>query len=99
MKNNRETLFANHKKMTATALLKENARLLDEYFLESFAKSTTGFQLSDSGTPCAVVALGGYGRDEQSVYSDVDILILFDKKVPKHAENMIRDIIYPLWVH
>lgn len=97
LKNNRELLCSNHKKMTATAFLKENARLLDEYFLESFAKSHVGPRLSDSGTPCAIVALGGYGRDEQSVHSDVDILILFEKKVPKQAENLVREIIYPLW--
>jgi [protein-PII] uridylyltransferase len=43
------------------------------------------------------VALGGYGRDEQCVHSDVDILILFDKKVPQAAEDLVREIIYPLW--
>ena len=47
--------------------------------------------------PYAMIALGGYGRAEQCVFSDVDLLFLFEKKVPKAAEQLIREIVYPLW--
>ena len=47
--------------------------------------------------PYAVVALGGYGRAEQCVFSDVDLLFLFEKKVPRVAEDLVREIVYPLW--
>ena len=47
--------------------------------------------------PYAIIALGGYGREEQCIHSDVDLLFLFKKKVPKEAENLIQEIIYPLW--
>ncbi|MBU1167971.1 MAG: [protein-PII] uridylyltransferase [Proteobacteria bacterium] len=97
LKKNREQLNAMYTKMTATAFLKENARLIDEYFLDSYAQSSVGPVLNDEGNPCAIVALGGYGRDEQCIHSDVDILILFDKKVPGKAEELVREIIYPLW--
>ncbi|GAB6096072.1 [protein-PII] uridylyltransferase [Desulfatiferula olefinivorans] len=97
LKKNRDALIAAHGKMSATAYLKENARLIDEYFLESFARSQVGPTLSRAGATCAMVALGGYGRDEQCVHSDVDILILFDRKVPREAEDLVREIIYPLW--
>lgn len=97
LKKNRENLIAKHMKMPATVFLKENARLIDEYFLESFAKSHVGPILNETSNPFAIIALGGYGRDEQCVHSDVDILILFDKKVPKEAEELVREIIYPLW--
>ena len=47
--------------------------------------------------PYALVALGGYGRTEQCVYSDIDLLFLFEKKVPAEAEALVREIVYPLW--
>ena len=97
LKQNRDQLNAAYHRMTATAYIRENARLLDDYFLETFVKSSVGPQLNQDRNPCALVALGGYGRDEQCVYSDVDILILFDKKVPDEAEDLVREIIYPLW--
>jgi [protein-PII] uridylyltransferase len=50
-----------------------------------------------SKNPYAIIALGGYGRGEQCIHSDVDLLFLFKKKVPKQAENLIREIVYPLW--
>jgi [protein-PII] uridylyltransferase len=47
--------------------------------------------------PYAIVALGGYGREEQCVHSDVDILFLFKKHIPDEAVSLIQEIIYPLW--
>ena len=47
--------------------------------------------------PYAFIALGGYGRQEQCVYSDVDLLFLFKQSVPDEAESLIREIVYPLW--
>ncbi|MBW2556115.1 MAG: hypothetical protein JRE07_04280, partial [Deltaproteobacteria bacterium] len=29
--------------------------------------------------PYAIIALGGYGRSEQHIHSDVDLLFLFEK--------------------
>ncbi len=69
----------------------------DEYFLESFEKSMVGPRLKINKNPYAIVALGGYGRKEQCVFSDVDILFLFEKRVPPQAEELIREILYPLW--
>jgi [protein-PII] uridylyltransferase len=50
-----------------------------------------------SKNPYAIIALGGYGREEQCIHSDVDLLFLFKRKVPQEAENLIQEIIYPLW--
>jgi [protein-PII] uridylyltransferase len=42
----------------------------------------------------AVVALGGYGRMEQCLWSDVDVMILHEHDDP---EPLVRSVLYPLW--
>ena len=77
--------------------LKQHARLLDDYFQQAFETSMVGPRMDISKNPYAIIALGGYGRKEQCIHSDVDLLFLFKKKVPREAENLIQEIIYPLW--
>ena len=81
----------------APRFLEDNARLIDDYFHQSYEKSVVGPKMDIAKNPYAVIALGGYGRAEQCVYSDVDLLFLFEKKVPRAAEDLVREIIYPLW--
>lgn len=54
--------------------------------------------LADLGQGCgpgaAVVALGGYGREEQCIWSDVDVMILHGHD---DAESLVRSILYPMW--
>ncbi len=78
-------------------LTEQNARLIDDYFHDSFEKSMAGPRMVINKNPYAIIALGGYGREEQCVHSDVDILFLFGKNVPAEAEELIREIVYPLW--
>jgi len=47
--------------------------------------------------PCVLIALGGYGRKEQCLHSDVDVLLLFKKRVPEEAKELVQEIFYPLW--
>lgn len=97
--------FKAHRKelMTAAAatdaleFLKIHAAAVDEYFLASFAQSAVGPRMGIMRNPYALVALGGYGRAEQCVYSDIDLLFLFENKVPPEAEALVREIVYPLW--
>jgi len=70
----------------------QHAALLDDYFIESFADSMVGPRMNLCKKPYAIIALGGYGRQEQCVHSDVDLLFLFRKAVPKEAEELIREI-------
>ncbi|MBW1894974.1 MAG: hypothetical protein JRI91_14965 [Deltaproteobacteria bacterium] len=97
LKQKREKLIINFMKGKEGAFLENHAMLLDAYFQERFEKSRIGMALSMSKNPYAIVALGGYGRKEQCVFSDVDILFLFGKKVPLEAEKLVQEIIYPLW--
>ncbi|MCD6224907.1 MAG: [protein-PII] uridylyltransferase, partial [Deltaproteobacteria bacterium] len=62
-----------------------------------FEKSMVGPSMSINKNPYAIIALEGYGRQEQSIHSDVDLLLLFNKKIPERAEELIRESLYPLW--
>ncbi len=75
----------------------QHSRLLDEYFRNSFETSLIGPRMDITRNPYVIIAQGGYGRDDQCVHSDVDLLILFEKRVPEKAEALIREIVYPLW--
>ena len=81
---------------TSDFLIRHTA-LLDQYFIESFETSRIGPQMQFHKQPYAMIALGGYGRQEQCLHSDIDILLLFEKSVPPEAEHLIREILYPLW--
>lgn len=73
------------------------SRVLDEYFHSLLAKSTVAHKMTVSGNPVSLIALGGYGRQEQCIHSDVDLLILFEKKVPPDADELVKELLYPLW--
>jgi [protein-PII] uridylyltransferase len=77
--------------------LRQHARTLDDYFRQAFESSQVGPRMDISKNPYAIIALGGYGREEQCIHSDVDLLFLFKKKVPAKAEGLIQEMVYPLW--
>ncbi len=81
----------------APGFLDDHARLIDDYFRHVYERSVVGPKMDIARNPYAVVALGGYGRAEQCVYSDVDMLFLFEKQVPRAAEELVREMVYPLW--
>jgi [protein-PII] uridylyltransferase len=73
------------------------ARLIDTYFQNMYANSQLGKEMSAKKQHFAFLALGGYGRLEQCVHSDIDLLLLFKNHVPDEAKQLIKEIIYPLW--
>jgi [protein-PII] uridylyltransferase len=44
-----------------------------------------------------IVALGGYGRRQLCLHSDVDVLLLFDGPIGPAEEGRVRAILHPLW--
>ncbi|MCU0594442.1 MAG: [protein-PII] uridylyltransferase [Desulfobacterota bacterium] len=73
------------------------SEIVDHYFRRSVQESDTGQRLFRDKKPFALVAVGGYGRRELCLHSDIDVLILFDSKVPSSAKKMAEDVFYPLW--
>ncbi|OGP53759.1 MAG: [protein-PII] uridylyltransferase [Deltaproteobacteria bacterium RBG_13_52_11] len=75
----------------------ENTALIDQYFQDSLQESLVGRALHQQGIPYAFVAMGGYGRRELCLHSDIDIILLFGKKVPLQAKTLMQEILFPLW--
>jgi [protein-PII] uridylyltransferase len=47
--------------------------------------------------PVSIVAIGGYGRKQLCLHSDIDLLILFGGHLGKPEERLLRAILHPLW--
>jgi len=73
------------------------AEILDDYFRESFSRTSVGPRIRSEKNPYAIIALGGYGRKEQCLHSDVDVLLIFKKKIPNEANALVQEMLYPLW--
>ncbi len=93
----RDTLIKSFLEEREPHFLEKYTRLLDEYLFSVFEKSITARKMTLAGTPFALIALGGYGRKEQCIHSDIDLLILFDKTVPPDVEAFVQELLYPLW--
>ncbi|HMF95695.1 MAG TPA: HD domain-containing protein [Vicinamibacterales bacterium] len=61
-------------------------------FLQSLFADAAG-----SAGASLVVALGGYGRRQLCLHSDVDVLLLFDGEIGAAEEHLVRAILHPLW--
>ena len=94
---NREDIIARFLDGKEPDFTEKYALLLDDYFQESYEQSKIGPQLKITKNPYAVIALGGYGRKEQCLFSDVDLMILFEKKVLNTADELVKEMVYPLW--
>lgn len=65
-------------------------RLYRQGLEESHAKGVVG-------VPMAFFAQGGYGRAELNIYSDLDLLVIYEGKSSKPLEVIIKKMLYPLW--
>ena len=45
----------------------------------------------------ALVALGGYGRSQLCLHSDIDLLILFADPIGAAEERFVKSMLHPLW--
>jgi [protein-PII] uridylyltransferase len=92
-----ESLISDFLEETEPDFIRKHARILDDYFRQCFEVSRVGPRMAADKNLYAIIALGGYGREEQCIYSDVDLLFLFEKSVPEDGEDLVREMIYPLW--
>jgi [protein-PII] uridylyltransferase len=96
LKQKRERLISGLKGNSQNFMI-EHTGILDNYFQTCYETSLVGPGIRIEKNPYAIIALGGYGRKEQCVHSDVDLLFLFENTVPDTAEALIQEMVYPLW--
>ena len=48
-------------------------------------------------TPVALLAIGGYGRRQLCLHSDIDLLILFGDPIAAAEERFVKALLHPLW--
>ncbi len=98
LKESRDTLFTKFSKGAVKENFQEEySEIIDNYFRISIQESGTGQELFKKKIPFALVAVGGYGRRELCLFSDIDILVLFNKKIPSNAKQLTGELFYPLW--
>ncbi len=92
----RETLIQEFLSGRETDFLSRQTQMLDAYLVDICRVLDERPAISPRD-PYAIVALGGYGRGEMCIHSDVDLLFLFDAAIPENAAEFIRAVVYPLW--
>ncbi len=76
----------------ATALVTAHAHAIDTLLAVLFEAYCAGKPM-----PVAVVATGGYGREELFPYSDIDLLFLHDGRDAAQAAGVAEFLLYMLW--
>jgi [protein-PII] uridylyltransferase len=92
LRSRREALDALWKQgVSGHSLLKQHSGFIDHHIRKSFDECT------ESGHGFALVALGGYGRKELFPFSDIDLMVLYERKAKKNLQKVVDAILYPLW--
>ncbi|MBN1104874.1 MAG: [protein-PII] uridylyltransferase [Deltaproteobacteria bacterium] len=81
----------------ADAFQETYTEMVDQYFRRSLQESETGRKLFREKKAVALIAVGGYGRKDLSIHSDVDVMILFGSRIPPLAKGLAEEMFYPLW--
>ena len=76
------------------AALQRFSDRVDDLLQQLFAEAPVA---GSPNAPVAIIALGGYGRRQLCLHSDVDVLILFDGPIGAAEEARVRSILHPLW--
>lgn len=72
-------------------LLRQHAALIDGYVTDCFRDTPEARQ------DLALMALGGYGRQELFPFSDIDLLLLYRPAAADRLQAVTEALFYPLW--
>ncbi|MFA4915910.1 MAG: [protein-PII] uridylyltransferase [Syntrophales bacterium] len=98
LKESREHLVSQFSNGTVSANFRTSyTEIIDHYFRRSLQESEAGQRLFADKERFAFVAVGGYGREELCLHSDIDIMVLFDAKISAKAKELVDEIFFPLW--
>ena len=78
---------------TADLLVRQKSRFVDHILTHCFKQ----YFAQENKQPLALLAVGGYGRAELLPASDIDLLILLEKKPDKNLKTQISTFLTFLW--
>jgi [protein-PII] uridylyltransferase len=90
----REELYSRWlKREGGEVALRDHALLVDRYIIDCYRRCG-----DDRGKgQIALLALGGYGREELFPSSDIDLMILYSEEAEGRIEKITNGVLYPLW--
>ncbi|MFH1913581.1 MAG: ACT domain-containing protein [Pseudomonadota bacterium] len=91
LKTDRDALFERARGGAVAGFPWEYTHLVDRYFEERVT------EIAEHPPDFALVAVGGYGRGRLCPGSDVDILLVFARRIPDSAESFVKSLLFPLW--
>ncbi|GAB6039114.1 [protein-PII] uridylyltransferase [Fundidesulfovibrio butyratiphilus] len=68
-----------------------HAQLFDRYFADRLD------ECPELAGQAAVVAVGGYGRSELCLRSDIDVLLVYSEGIPDQGKELAKALFFPLW--
>ncbi|MBI3398487.1 MAG: [protein-PII] uridylyltransferase [Deltaproteobacteria bacterium] len=96
-----EALWERHRQgASGFEIVQGYTALIDEFIKALFQKMESEVRSQESGVKSqetAVVALGGYGRGELNIKSDIDLMLLYSNKLTPYIEKLTQRMLYILW--
>ena len=78
--------------------VRAHARLIDDVVLAlTRLLAADGARAGLVPTPLAVMALGGYGRGELNLQSDVDLMVIYEGELSPYVQRAMQELLYTLW--
>lgn len=94
--NKRADISSRLEGMSGLEITREFTEATDAYF-RSRMREIWPAESKVENSPFALIAVGGYGRKELCPHSDVDILVVYEKRIPPEALDLAQSLFYPLW--
>ena len=76
------------------SVVREFSTFIDRLLTELFARLTAKYQVNER---IALIAIGGYGRSELNLRSDVDLMLVHKKTISKPVKALTENMLYTLW--
>jgi len=98
LKSGEAWLRRRHEKgLSGVEFCRERTDFVDRVLQRLLKRSCALLREEESAPGISLLAMGGYGREELSPYSDVDLLILHPPGKVRHLESLLQAILNPLW--
>lgn len=76
------------------SVVKEYSGFIDRLLTELFTRLIKKYSIKED---VALIALGGYGRSELNFRSDVDLMLVYKRKISPPVKELTENMLYTLW--